>query len=92
MVRKCTPSASCLSSPDDPGDSGQEEVHSKLPKVGKHSSGSKRKHQTSPAYLRKAQEMRMAQRLARYIREGRKVGWLITRRLKFKGGSSCLAC
>ena len=64
---------------------GQEEVHSKLPKVGKRSSGSKRKHQTSPAYLRKAQEMRMALRLARYIREGRKAGWLITRRLKFKG-------
>ena len=33
---------------------GQEEVHSKLPKVGKRSSGSQRKHQTSPAYLRKA--------------------------------------
>ena len=33
---------------------GQEEVHIKLPKVGNRSSGSKRKHQTSPACLRKA--------------------------------------
>ena len=64
---------------------GQEEVHSKLPKVGKRSSGSQRKHQTSPAYLRKAQEMRMALRLARNVREGHKVGWLIARRLKITG-------
>jgi hypothetical protein len=53
--------------------------------VGKRSSGSQRKHQTSPAYLRQAQEMRMALRLARNIREGHKVGWLIARRLKIKG-------
>ena len=64
---------------------GQEEVHSKLPKVGKRSSGSQRKHQTSPAYLRKAHETRMALRLTRNVREGHKVGWLITRRLKIKG-------
>ena len=64
---------------------GQEEVHSKLPKVGKRSSGSQRKHQTSPAYLRLAQEMRMALRMARSIREGHKVAWLIARRLKIKG-------
>ena len=64
---------------------GQEEVHSKLPKVGKRSSGSQRKHQTSPAYLRQAQEMRMSLRLAKNIREGHKVGWLIARRLKIKG-------
>ena len=43
----------------------QEEVHSKLPKVGKRSSGSQRKHQTRPAYGRLAQEMRMALRMAR---------------------------
>ena len=30
---------------------GQEEVHSKLPKVDKRSSCSQRKHQTSPAYV-----------------------------------------
>ena len=41
---------------------GQAEVHSKLLKVGKRSSGNQRKHQTSPAYLRQAQEMRMALR------------------------------
>ena len=71
---------------------GQEEVHSGLPKVGKRSSGSQRKHQTSPAYLRQAQEMRMALRLARNIREGRKVGWLIARRLKMKGMGIQLPC
>jgi hypothetical protein len=64
---------------------GQEEAHSKLPKVGKRSSGSQRKHQTRPAYLRKAQEMRMALRLAKSIREGHKVDWLVARRLKIKG-------
>ena len=42
---------------------GQKEVHSKLPKVGKRRSGSQRKHQTSPAYVRLAQEMRMALRM-----------------------------
>ena len=71
---------------------GQEEVHSELPKVGKRSSGSQRKHQTSPAYLRQAQEMRMALRLARNIREGHKVGWLIARRLKIKGMGIQLPC
>ena len=64
---------------------GQEEVHSELPKVGKRSSGSQRKHQTSPAYLRQAQEMRMALRLAMNIMEDHKAGWLIARRLKIKG-------
>ena len=63
---------------------GQEEVHSKLPKVGKRSSGSQRKHQSSPAYVRLAHETRMGLRLARSIREGHKVGWLIARRLKMK--------
>ena len=53
---------------------GQEEVHSKLPKVGKRSSSSQRKHQVSPAYVRLAQEMRMALRMAKSIREGHKVG------------------
>ena len=70
----------------------QEEVHSKLPKVGKRSSGSQRKHQTSPAYVRLAQEMRMTLRLARDIREGHKVGWLVTRRLKTKGMGIQLPC
>ena len=64
---------------------GQEEVHSKLPKVGKGRVGSQRKHQTSPAYVGLAQEVRMALRMARIIREGHKVGWLITRRKKIKG-------
>ena len=66
---------------------GQEEVHSKLSKVGKRSSCSQRKHQTSPVYLRKApaQEIMMALRLAKSIREGDKVTWLIARRLKIKG-------
>ena len=67
---------------------GQEEVHSKLPKVGKRSSGSHRKHQSSPAYVRMAQEMRMA----RSIREGRKVSWLIARMLKTKGMGIQLLC
>jgi hypothetical protein len=71
---------------------GQEEVHSKLPKVGKRSSGSQRKHQTSPAYLRQAQEMWMALRLARNIMEGHKVGWLIARRLKIKRMGIQLPC
>ena len=61
---------------------GQEEVHSKLPKVNKRSSGSQRKHQTSPAYVRLAQETRIALRMARNIRGGRRVGWLIARRLQ----------
>ena len=64
---------------------GREEVHSKLPKVGKRSSGSQRKHQTSPTYVRLAHERRLALRMANNIREGHKVGWLITRRLKIKG-------
>ena len=71
---------------------GQEEVHNKLPKVGKRRSGSQRKHQTSPAYVRLAQEMRMALRMARSIREGHKVGWLIARRLKVKGVGIQLPC
>ena len=33
-----------------------------MPKEGKRSSGSQRKHQISPAYVRLAQEMRMALR------------------------------
>ena len=49
---------------------GQEEVHSKLLKVDKRSSGSQRKHPVSPAYVRL---VRMALRMARNIREGRKV-------------------
>ena len=71
---------------------GQEEMHSKLPKVNKRSSGSQRKHQTSPAYVRLAQEMRMALRLARSIREGQKVGWLIARRPKANGMGIQLPC
>ena len=63
---------------------GQEEVHGKLPKVGKRRSGSHRKHQSSPAYVRLAQEMRMALRMARSIKEGHKVGWRIARWLKMK--------
>ena len=55
---------------------GQEEVHSTLPKVGKRSSGSQRNHQSSPKYVKLAHEMRMVLRLERWIREGRKVGWL----------------
>ena len=47
---------------------GQEEVHSKLPKVGKRISGSQRKHKTSPA------SVRLALRMAKNIREGHKVG------------------
>ena len=49
---------------------GQEEVHNKLPKVDKRTSGSPRKHQTSPAYVRLAQETRMALRMTRSIRGG----------------------
>ena len=64
---------------------GQEEVHNKLFKLGKRSSDSQRKHQSSPAYVRLAQETRMALRLARHTREGHKVDWLIARRLKMKG-------
>ena len=64
---------------------GQEEVHNKLPKVGKRNSASQRKHPSSPAHVRLAQEMRLALRLVRSIRAGHKVGWLIARRLKMKG-------
>ena len=71
---------------------GQEEVHNKLPKVGKRSSGSQRKHQVSQAYVRLAQEMWMALRMARSIREGHKVGWLIARRLKMKRMDIQLPC
>ena len=56
-----------------------------MPKVEKRSSGSQRKHQSSPAYVRLAQEMRMALRLARSIREVHKVGWLIATMLQMKG-------
>ena len=73
---------------------GQEEVYSKLPKVGKRSSGNQRKHQTSPTYMyvRLAQEMRMALRMARNIREGHSVGWPIARRLKINGMGIQLPC
>ena len=67
-------------------------MHSKLPKVDKRSSGSQRKHQNRPAYLRLTQEMRMALRMARSIREGHKVGWLIARRLKMKGMGIQVPC
>ena len=64
---------------------GQEVVHGTLPRVGKRSSGSQRKHQSSPGYVRLAQEMRMLLRLERWIREGRKVGWLVATRMTMKG-------
>ena len=59
---------------------GQEEVRNKLPKVGERGSGSHRKHQSSPAYVRLAQEMGMA-----LGHKGeRRVSWLIARRLQLE--------
>ena len=59
-------------------------MHKKLPKAGRRGAGGQRRHQTSPAYVRIAQEMRLAERLARYVREDRRVGWLVERRRKIK--------
>ena len=64
---------------------GQEAVYKKLPVVGRRGAGGQRKHQSSPAYVKLAQEMRMAVRLARLIREGSTVGWLVTKLAKIKG-------
>ena len=64
---------------------GQEEVYKKLPVVGRRGAGGQRKHQSSPVYVRLAQEMRMAVRLAKLIREGTRVSWLVTRLAKIKG-------
>ena len=64
---------------------GQEEVYKKLPVVGRRGAGGQRKHQSSPVYVKLAQEMRMAARLAKLIREGTRVGWLVTRLAKIKG-------
>ena len=63
---------------------GQETVYKKLPVVGRRGAGGQRKHQSSPVYVKLAQEMRMAVRLARLIREGTRVNWLITRLAKIK--------
>ena len=52
---------------------GQEAVYKKLPVVGRRGAGDQRKHQSSPVYVKLAQEMRMAVRLARLIREGTRV-------------------
>jgi hypothetical protein len=38
------------------------------------------------------EEMRIALKMARNIREGHKVGWLIARRLKIKGRGTQLPC
>ena len=46
---------------------GQEAVYKKLPVVGRRGAGGQRKHQSSPAYVKLAQEVRMAVRLARLI-------------------------
>jgi hypothetical protein len=54
---------------------GQETVYKKLPVVGRRGTGGQRKHQSSPVYVKLAQEMRMAVRLARLIREGTRVNW-----------------
>ena len=66
---------------------GQEAVYTykKLPVVGRRGAGGQRKHQSSPAYVKLAQEMRMAVRLAKLIREGTRVNWLVTRLAKIKG-------
>ena len=62
---------------------GQGVVSSKLPKVGRSGAW---KHQSSPAFVRLAQEMRMAGRMAKSIREGWKVRQLmIGRREEIKG-------
>ena len=42
--------------------------------------------------MRLAQEMRMALRMARSIREGHKVGWLIARKQRVKGMGIQLPC
>jgi hypothetical protein len=42
--------------------------------------------------MRLAQEMRMALRMAKYIREGRRVVWLVAKRLKTKGMGIQLPC
>ena len=65
--------------------SGQETVYNKLPVVGRRGAGGQRKHQSSPVYVKLAQEMRMAVRLAKLIREGTRVNWLIARLAKIKG-------
>ena len=59
---------------------GQEEVYKKLPVVGSRVAGGQRKHPSSPVYVKLAQETRMAVRLAKLIREGTRVGWLVTGR------------
>jgi hypothetical protein len=63
---------------------GQEAVYKKLPVVGRRGAGGQRKHQSSPAYVKLAQEMRMAVRLAK-LREGTRVNWLVARLAKIKG-------
>ena len=52
---------------------GHEAVYKKLPVVGRRGAGGQRKHQSSPVYMKLAQEMRMAVRLARLIRKGTRV-------------------
>ena len=64
---------------------GQEAVYKKLPVVDRRGTGGQRKHQSSPVYVELAQEMRMAVRLARLIRERTRVNWLVTRLAKIKG-------
>ena len=59
---------------------GQEAVYKKLPVVGTRGAGGQRKHLSSLVYVKLAQEMRMAVRLARLIREGTRMNWLVTSR------------
>ena len=60
-------------------------VYKKLPMVGRRGVGDQRKHQSSPVYVKLAQEIRMAVRLARFISERTRANWLVTRLAKIKG-------
>ena len=64
---------------------GQEAIYKKLPVVDRRGAGGQRKHQSSPVYMKLAQEMGMAARLARLISKGTRVSRLVTRLAKVKG-------
>ena len=49
---------------------GQEAVYKELSVVGRSGTVGQMKHQSNPAYVKLAPELRMAVRLARLIREG----------------------
>ena len=52
---------------------GQEVMYKKLPMVGRRGADGQRKHQSSPVYVKLAQETRMAVRLTKLIRKGTRV-------------------